>query len=174
MHKGNAAALFLCAVMISGCSGIPTAMENITETTYTIEPAPSQKGQEPGPAGSTWLFDDGLRVTLMSIKRGTVPSISAGGSPGDPAVIVKVKIKNGSDKKIDVSQMTIDVRVGSDGESTEQTFTEGFSNTEGTLASGRSYTYEAMFAAKDKFKKVAVDVAPTWSHSPALFEDELK
>lgn len=175
MQKRNGAALFLCAVTVVGCGEIPTALENITETTHTIEAQePKAKEQGPGPVKSTWVFDDGLKVTLVSLKRGTVPQIAAGGNPGDPAVIVKVKIKNDSDSKIDVSQMSIDVRVGADGDSTQQTFTGDSSNPEGTLAKGRSYTHEAMFAAKSGFKKVAVDVAPTWNHTPALFEDELK
>lgn len=175
MHKTNVAVLFLCAVMVTGCGEIPPALENMTEATHTIEAEePQATEQGPGPVKSTWTFDDGVKVTLVSLKRGTVPQIAAGGNPGDPAVIVKVKIENDSDRKIDVSQMSIDVRVGADGDSTQQTFTEDSSNAEGTLAKGRSYTHEAMFAAKKEFKKVAVDVTPTWNHGPALFEDQLK
>lgn len=174
MFKKTSAALFLCAAMV-GCGEIPPALENMTETTHTIEAAePQVTEQGPGPVKSTWTFDDGLEVTLVDLKRGTVPQIAAGGSPDDPAVIVKVKITNGSEKKIDVSQMSIDVRVGKDGDSTQQTFTGDSSIPEGTLAKGRSFTYEAMFAARSAFKKVAVDVTPTWNHGPALFEDELK
>jgi hypothetical protein len=176
MHnKGKVAPLFLCAVLVTGCGSIPA---NITETSIPLpmegdSGSPTQD-REPGKVGSTWRFDDGVDVKLVKISRSTIPQISSGGSPGDPAVVVTVKITNGSRNRLDISLLSIKVRTGTNGDETEQSFAEGFSNPDGLLAKERSYTYKAMFAADKPFKKVAVDVTPTWDYSPAQFEGMLK
>lgn len=179
------AALFLCAGTVS-CGSIPTALDNITETQV---PVPVKTAADGGGArsdtdtetlddqvakvGEVWKYDDGVEVQLTKIESANVPEISAGGHPGDPAVIVTVKVTNNSDGKLDMSQLGIEVRTGADGIETDRVFAGNFDNADGTLAKGRSYTFRAMYAADKSFKKVAVDVSPTWEHTAAQFEDEL-
>lgn len=149
-------------------------------TKATAPTQPQKAGTKTPDAGSNvtqvgqWATaDDGLTFRVSKLGRGKVGALASGGTPGDPAVVVTVQIRNDTKKRFDLSLVQVAARVGVDGDNAEQVFQdsygEGFS---GTVAPGRIATAKFMFAAgsaKD-LKDVSVEVKPDFDYDSATFE----
>ena len=135
------------------------------------EPSPDQ-----GPAkfGQSFTYEDGLKVTVTEVKRGTVNSDDWEGNPGDPKVIVTVKITNGTTHKVRADEAGVQLYYGSQGDVAENLYNyEGFT---GTISKGRSRTGKYDFALPNKtaLKSITVEVEPSFDHESAIFEGSVK
>ncbi|MFG1811193.1 DUF4352 domain-containing protein [Streptomyces sp. NPDC049040] len=126
--------------------------------------APAEKKAATAVFGATYTYTDGLAVTVSQVSRFTPSDTSAGSHPGDTAIILTVKIHNGTAKTFDTGLVTVDVKAGAEGEAAQAVFDsekgvgEGFS---GTVVPGSSAT--ARFAwdiPKGATGRLDVEVSP--------------
>lgn len=170
------AALLLATGCGAGEKSVNTNPQNATPTQ-----AETGQATQPEPADDTTSTvggvyaeaSDGVKFRVKELGRGKVGPYAAGGTPGDPAVIVTVQIKNGGTKRLDLTEVSVIVRLGADGREAEQVFDEGFSGTpDGTLSPGRTSTHKYMFAAESaaELQDVQVELSPGWEYPSVTFE----
>lgn len=167
-----AALLATAACGIDATAELPTAQTSTQTSTQPTEPGDTA---EPGVArvGQWALADDGVRFRVSKLKRTKVGALAAGGHPGDPAVIATVQIDNRSTTRLDLNEVTVLVRLGSDGAEAEAVYQEdidaGFT---GSLPPGRKAQDKYMFAAAapGDLDNVAVEVTLSYAHDPFTFE----
>lgn len=171
-------ALFLVALLtVAGCTTGVTANPPVVDET-TLDAEASEETAEPEASnitkvGESATAEDGVWFSVTRLQRSRVSDIASGGRPGNPAVIVTVKIRNGSKERLDLSQIDVAVRLGKDGREAEEVFQDDFSGTPtGSLAPGRTSTSKYMFAGKTaaELRTVSVELAPGWDYDSATFE----
>lgn len=171
--------LALPLLLLAGCSGgkvdgaatpsttavtpRPPAPKPSDYPTGTSDPAETTQPADDGVYrfGEVAAWEDGVQATVMSAKR-----VSSFGEYADlkgPGIKVKVRIKAGS-APLDLA-LTVDTRLGADGENAEQSYAEGCDALSdlGRLAAGRTATGTFCFAGKAT--TVDVSVAPTYDHN---------
>jgi hypothetical protein len=101
------------------------------------------KQQKPATAsfGDSYKWSDGLQASVSGVRSYTPSQYAAGTKPGDAAIIITVKIRNGTKKPFDPSLFTVHVKAGADGVQAEQIFdnSSGLGFT-GTILPGSSAT----------------------------------
>jgi hypothetical protein len=108
--------------------------------------------------GATYTYSDHLAVTVSKVAAYTPSQYAAGTHAGDDAIILTVKIRNGTKKAFDTSLVSVNVKAGTDGAAADQIFDErsgeGF---RGTIVPGS--TASAKFAFDiPKGAKGALDI----------------
>src|SRR5581483_10304681 len=152
--------------------GAPSAAPTSSDWPSEV-PSPSATADDVATVGNWTTFEDGVKIRVSKLKRGRVSDISAGGHPGDPAVIVTVQVTNGGGHRLDLSDMRIEARLGSDGREADEVYQDNYGGTpDGSLAIGRTSTSSYMFAADSaaELKHVAIDVAPGGDYNPMTYE----
>lgn len=145
------------------------------ETTLDAEASDTEEPEDSNLAkvGQTATADDGVEFSVTRLQRGRVSDTAAGGRPGDPAVIVTVRVKNGSKARMDLSEIDVIARLGKDGREAEQVYQGDFAGSpSGTLPPGRTSTSRYMFAGKTsgELRTVSVELSPGWEYDSATFE----
>ena len=168
--------IIVTVLALAGCGPVESA---------TTEPAapPAASSSSTDRAGGDdrtadigqWVkSEDGVSWSVTKLAVTHVSQYASGGHPGDPALVVYVKVKNGSKHRVDLTQMTVTARTGTDGNDTEQVFDvdAGFDNPDGTLAPGRTASTKFAFAvgSRKDLKKVSVEVQPGVDYESGTFE----
>lgn len=122
-----------------------------------------------------WIkAEDGVTWSVTKLGATHISQWASGGHPGDPALVVYIKIKNGGTHRIDLSQLNVTVRVGADGNDSEEVFDveAGFGTLDGTLAPGRTASTKCAFAAdsRKELKQVSIEVTPGFDYESGTFE----
>jgi hypothetical protein len=145
------------------------------EPPFTEKPAPTEglspKNSGPIKFGQTFAYEDGLKVSVTNAQRGNVSDDDIAGSPGDPKVIVTVKITNGTRKNFGTNEVQVTLTYGTYGVQGEALY--GYIGFEGTIAKGGSLTAKFDYAIKGtrNLDYLLVEVTPSsWEHEPAIFE----
>jgi hypothetical protein len=161
------------AAAACGTSGSPTS----TPPSAAAAPAASSSAPAPTPSGPAsfghahgFEYSDGLTVQVVRAVSTTVGPYASGGSPGDPAVILTVRVTAGG-KPYDASQLSVDCNAGPDGTQLEAVFDTGIDNPAGTVTPGSHGTYKFEFAVQHTSwaKHLAVTVTPGFDYNPASF-----
>jgi len=153
-----------------------TATATATVSMPTIEPSGESTDGGEGAEAKVGKFDqyhsytDGVEVSVTSATKGTIPSLTAGGNPGDPMVIVTIKIKNGSKKSFDTDVVSVNLSYGSSSKQGKAVFPPGVEGFDGTIAQGRSRSGEYAFAVPSKgMKNIVVVINRGLRYPPATF-----
>jgi Domain of unknown function (DUF4352) len=127
---GNAAAPGSTGASASGVAAKPKAAKKRSTATF----------------GGTYTYTDGLAVTVSKVGGYTPSAYAAGTHPGDPAVVLTVKVTNGTKKAFDTSLLGVNTKAGTDGAAADAIFDDsmggGFS---GTIVPGSSATAKFAF-----------------------------
>jgi hypothetical protein len=179
------AALLVGALLGSSRDGViattqPTATVTATATATVSQPASeaSEPSTDPGAYDelSVVKFDkyhaytDGVEVSVTSAKRSIIPPFTAGSIPGDPMVIVTVKIKNGRKKAFNTDIMSVNLAYGSSGRPGEHVVVPGMEGFGGKIDKGRSLSADYAFAVPTKsMNKIVIVINRGLKYSPAIF-----
>jgi hypothetical protein len=123
-----------------------TAAPTAKNSAPTAKPSPAKAAT--AAFGQTYRWADGLAANVSRIRQYTPSEYAAGTHKGDTAVIVTVKITNGSGKPFDTALLSVNVKAGPDGVAGEQIFDsdkglgDGFS---GTIVPGSAATADFAF-----------------------------
>lgn len=141
------------------------------------EPEPKEKEKAAGgevtegqaTLGDTWVYDDGIEVTVAKGEKFEPSDTSAGGEGFDDYVKFAVTVTNNTGESFDPSSTYITVQSGtSEG---NQIFDSG-ANIKGgpstTLLDGRSVSYDVAFGVDDP-KDVVMEIRPSFDYDPAIF-----
>lgn len=175
MRKTAALVTLAIAVALTSCAA-PTTVSTKTTAPPAASASPTDSGtgdNHTTQVGQWAHASDGIDLRVSKLARGTISDTAAGGSPGDPAVVVYVQFRNGSGKRFDLTMVEVAARVGADGSEAEQVFQDGFGDGfTGSLTPGRTVTAKYMFAAKKAadLKTVSVEVTPGLEYESATFE----
>ncbi len=124
--------------------------------------------------GESIRAEDGIIWTVTKLAVTHVSQEASGGHPGDPALVVYIRIKNGGEHRLDLTMVQVAVRTGEDGDDTEQVFDidAGLDGFEGTLAPGRTASTKYAFAANSRndLRKVSIEVTPGFDYESGTFE----
>ena len=140
-------------------------------STPTTDPS-SDTGSSSSPAkiGDTVTYEDGIAVTVVSVKRVSFSDVSYGSRGTGVAVVVKVT--NGDAETLDLMMTDVALTYGADGQESEQVFdsAKGIDSFDTKLAHGRSATAKYGFGVPRGVSAVSVQVTPDWSSETAIFE----
>jgi hypothetical protein len=172
-------AAMLAAVALAGCAPVsskvdPAAPPAAASGGSSSSPDKSDGDDRTAKIGEWIRAADGLTWTVTKISATRVSQWAAGGHPGDPALVVSVRIKNGTKHRIDLTQVQVSVRTGADGDDAEQVFDvdAGWDGFDGTLAPGRTASAKCAFAVDSRkaLRQVAIEVAPGFDYESGTFE----
>lgn len=177
MRKVSAIMALLLGLILVGCT-VPEKGVSTKPSSQTTAEVGTESGGEDGDSNVTQIgqwatAEDGIAFRAAKLKRGRVASISAGGHPGDPAVVVTVQFRNEGNLRFDLTLVDVKVRLGKDGAEAEQVFQDGFDGGfDGTLAPGRAVSEKYIFAASkaSDLKEVSVEITPGMEYDSATFE----
>lgn len=166
----------VAALTLAGCAPVESRSEPAAPPGASSTDSPSKGGggdDRTAKVGQWVKSDDGLRWTVVKLSASRVGQYAAGGHPGDPAVIVSVKIVNGGQHRLDLSLVQVTARVGTDGQGTEEVFDgEKYGVPSGTLAPGRTVSARYAFAAdkRSDLEHVSIEVSPGLEYESGTFE----
>jgi hypothetical protein len=135
----------LVVIIAVANAGKKTAAKVDTPAAGSSQPATSAPAKAKKSAtasfGEAYRWSDGLQASVSGVRSYTPSQYAAGTKPGDAAIIITVKIKNGTQKPFDPSLFTVNVKAGADGVQAEQIFdnSSGLGFT-GTILPGSSAT----------------------------------
>ena len=165
-----AAGLLLAACGTSGSATSTPPSSAAAPAASSSAPAAEPSGPVPFGHGHGFEYSNGLTVQVVRAVATTVGPLASGGSPGDPAVILYVRVTAGG-KPYDASQLQVDANAGPDGTQLEAVFDTGIDNPSGTVTPGQHGTYKAEFDAQHTGweRHLAVTVTPGFDYNPASF-----
>ena len=173
------ALIALAAVaLLSACGPAPidtkaVGPENTSEADIGNSPSEKPEDGKVTKVGAWAAAEDGVEFRVSKLAKGTVSDVAAGGKQGDPAVIVTVQMRNNGKVRFDMSEVSVSVRVGEDGQEAEQIYQEGVDDSfDGTLAPGRTATVRQMYGGKARsdLKVVSVEISPGYEYDSFTFE----
>lgn len=167
------------ALTVAGCAttGHPTSAATATApaaAATTAAPATTPAATPSGPAqfgrANGWTYSDGLQVAVVSATVTAVGQYAGGGHPGDPAIVLKVRVTAGK-TSLDASEITVDANAGPDGSQLEAVFDTGIDNPSGTITAGQHGTYLFEFDAQQASweSQLNVTVTPGFDYNAASF-----
>jgi hypothetical protein len=113
----------------------------------------------------TWIYPDGVRVTLSQIRRGRS---SLDGSPADtPYVSFTVGVFNGSTRTLNLVWLTVGCTAGD--RSAGQVFDDGLDTPDSRLLPGDRYDSRAACAVPPGVHGLEVETSPDMDHGEAVF-----
>jgi hypothetical protein len=179
------AALLVGALLGSSRDGVtattqPTATVTATATATVSQPASeaSEPSTDPGAYEELNVvkfdkyhaYTDGVEVSVTSAKRSMIPPFTAGSIPGDPMVIVTVKIKNGRRTAFNTDIMSVNLAYGSSGRPGKHVVVPGMEGFGGKITKGRSLSADYAFAVPTKsMNKIVIVINRGLKYSPAIF-----
>jgi hypothetical protein len=177
------AALLVGALLGSSRNGVtattqPTA--TVTATATVSQPASEASEPSTGPGAydeqnvvkfdKYHAYSDGVEVSVTSAKSSMIPPFTAGSIPGDPMVIVTVKIKNGRKKPFNTDIMSVNLAYGSSGKPGKQVLAAAMEGFGGKIAKGRSLSADYAFAVPTKsMNKIVIVINRGLKYPPAIF-----
>jgi hypothetical protein len=135
----------------------------------TSTPTPTSSVAQFG-QGNGFTYTDGTQVSVASATPATLSQEAAGGNPGDPAVLISVRVTAGS-TSLDASQIQVSVNAGPDGNQLSQAFDTPVNTPSGTLAPGEHGTYVFEFDLQHSSwgSALNVTVTPGFNYNAASF-----
>lgn len=186
---GWIAALIASVVLFTGCTmteptgaepGDGPAVEQSEPAPETTDPGdePADSGEPTGTFTDKIVYPDGVEVEFTKIKHGKVSADDAEYDDtvkkGDPYVIFTLRVRNGSEEKLD-TLTHVSVTYGPDGEEAEAWIGSKFDLPSGALLPGKAKTGEAAFLIPAKYQDdVTAEVGVTFEHATAIFTGSLK
>ena len=163
----------------------PTATVTATATATVSKPTsePSKASTDAGAYDQSNVvkfdkyhaYTDGLEASVTSARRSMIPPFTAGGNPGDPMVIVTVKIKNDRKKSFDTDIVSVNLAYGASGKPAKSVLVPGMEGLSGTIAKGRSQSAEYAFAVpKKSMNKIVIVINRGLKYGPAIFAGKAK
>jgi hypothetical protein len=163
----------------------PTATVTATATATVSNPTsePSKASTDAGAYDQSNVvkfdkyhaYTDGLEASVTSARRSMIPPFTAGGNPGDPMVIVTVKIKNDRKKSFDTDIVSVNLAYGASGMPAKSVLVPGMEGLSGTIAKGRSQSAEYAFAVPNKsMNKIVIVINRGLKYGPAIFAGKAK
>jgi hypothetical protein len=121
-------------------------------------------------ASHGFSYNDGTMVSITSANPTTLSDEAAGGNPGDPAVLLSVKVTAGS-AELDASDIQVSANGGPNGTQLSQVFDNDTNLPSGTLAPGESgtYTFEFDLVQTSNGSQLDVTVTPGGDYAAASF-----
>lgn len=170
-----------CGTGQTGAKKVETPVAGTTAGSPPADPAapaePSEaKDGEPAPFGRAhgWKYEDGLVVSIDSVKLWKPSSYAAGHKPGNKAVKVIVTIVNKTGSPFDASLVDVKASFGPNGNQAERVFDGDVTGMDGTVANGRTKTATFGFSAPGPINPLELSVEPSWDYSAALFSGSVK
>lgn len=129
-----------------------------------------------------YVYTDGVEIEIIKIKRGQISAYDAeindnDTKAGDPYVVFTVRVKNGTNKRLDLSASG-SVSYGPDGEAAESSFLEGADDLglTGTVLPGKSKSSESSaWLIPSKYQDdVVYEFSPDFDHDSAVFAGTVK
>ncbi len=169
------------ALAFSGCNAATIAEDVVPiapESTAQHEDAPPfEEEGEPmdeldkvAVAGKeAYTFEDGLSISIGNLRKAKVPQ--GYDHPGEPAVRFDVRIKNGTEFRLDASGADVNVVYGPDGRTADSLLSDGDEyGFEGTVVKGKSKTVGYTFEVPAKHQdEMIIEVTPDYDRNPAVF-----
>jgi len=118
--------------------------------------------------------DDGLEIWITDLKRGRIGSNASGGHPGDPMVLFRLHIKNGTTHKVNGDEFSVSLSYGAEGDEAEGVYDTGLDSVTGVIARGRQKTGKYGFAVPTKHMNDLIIQVDDYEHEPALFAGAVK
>ncbi len=178
----------LAVLVAAGCASIePSTVapgdgpaDKATKSKKAPTTVPTKKAK-PGTASfkDKYIFPDGLEIEvtkLASAKLGAYPVTSDDkGKKGDVYKLFTIRIKNGTDGKLD-TVASVEVTYGPDGEEASQVFAgEVGSGIDGTILAGRAKTGRWGFIVPQKYlNDVVLEMSPDFEQDKAIFAGSVK
>lgn len=137
--------------------------------------APSESADGPFRVGRWAKSGGGMQLMIVSLKRGAVAD-EAAVRPGDPAVVVTLKITNRSRTRFPLEELAVTSKLGEEGREAEEVFQGSYGQSlSGSLPPGRSSTSKYMFAAENRAElgRVAVYVSLGYEYKTVPFEGSI-
>jgi hypothetical protein len=175
----NAPATVTVTVGSAGTSAVPPTS---TSPATTVEPAtaPATTSSSSGIAkfGDTYTYKDGVKLSIVSVRRSTLSSSGCCGKKGSPVVIFQFKLNNGTAKIFDATLFTANVTYGATGKTAEEVYDsarhvgDGFMQ---KLLPGRVAVADYAFGIPTSgMNDVVLQVDPDFNHHSAFFEHSVK
>jgi hypothetical protein len=137
------------------------------------DPLPSPPPTSDAPAvigGDGFTWSDDVKAAVPSVTITTIGQYAAGGRPGDPAIIVTVRLTAGH-STLDASDLSVDANAGPDGAQLDSVYDTSIDNPSGSLPPGRSGTYKFEFDVQQHSwaKRLIITVTPGFDYDAATF-----
>lgn len=149
----------------------PISSDQAAANSSAASEPPADTSNNTAKIGETLTYEDGIAVTVVSVKRTSFSDVSYGARGTGVAVVVK--ITNGGAETLDLAMSDVELTYGADGQQSEQVFDleKGFEGGFDTkLAHGRTATAKYGFAVPRGVSAVSVQVTPDFSSETAIFE----
>ncbi|MGI8681149.1 MAG: hypothetical protein ACR2JO_03245 [Mycobacteriales bacterium] len=148
---------------------IPTVDPAVTEAPSPDTPSVATIG---GTVGFT--YDDGLQVFVVSAKRFVRGQYAAGGKPGQVGVLVTVRLKNTSSEVLDATLAQVALTAGANGNQGDTVYDSeagiGLGFTSRVAPGGTAQAKFGFAVDRADLPKIQVQVTPTFTHDPSLFQ----
>jgi hypothetical protein len=145
---------------------------------YTAAVKAAERANDVAAVGQTWVYENGLHVTINSLKRTKITQYVRSEYPDMDGVLISITIENGSDDVFDTSALTTDVQYGTDGTIADQVFdsannknADGFT---GTVRTGKKITATVEFAIPKKTTDIDIAISPDFNTDAAQFTGRVK
>jgi hypothetical protein len=144
----------------------------------TAPAATSSRSSGVAKFGDTWTYKDGIKLSIVSVKRSTLSPTGCCGKKGSPMAIFQFKLNNGTSKIFDATLFTVNVTYGASGKTAEQVFDSGRHVGDGfaqKLLPGRVAVADYAFSIPTSgMSDVVVQVDPDFNHDSAFFQDAVR
>lgn len=181
--KSHRTLIVLCVVGVLAAVGAVAAVSTATPSTTAavpdysqtaaVEPSPPPADTTPAAFGDSpgWVYNDGLAVSVLSVRRYRIGPYAAGMQPGEVGVKVAVRITNRTAEAFDLAVVQVTVKAGPDGTQASSVYDEGMNDFTGTVAVGHSATATYAFGVlPGGLPLVDVEVTPSFTYTPVTFE----
>ncbi len=186
MNTATRLGLALSAVLLTaGCAGLPAntvpsapvgdnrPATSAPAATYTTDPVPSPTPTDDGVAalGETYLWTDGLAVTISKPSPFEPSRSAAGTDQFDHSVVFDVTIVNKTGTTWDPVMFRATVQSGNQEGSRIFDSAKNLTGAPSTkLLNGREATFKMAFGVADP-ADIVMEVSPDWDHQSALFHN---
>ena len=168
-------------------SASPTPRESSATKTPSVTPPPSgsphptgtetSEGPEVATFGENFVYNDGLRLSIVRVESDTLSRTGCCRKPGSPIAVFTFKLNNGTDDVYDPVFFSVKVTYGKVGKSAEQVFDSardiggGF---ERKLLPGRVAVFDYAYSVPTPgMDDVVVQVDVDFEHSSVFFQDSV-
>jgi hypothetical protein len=156
----------------------PTSTEQELQQAQTPEPEPTPTETGPAKFGQSFSYDDGMTISVAPPKSGQATETAAGATEtAGEIMILTVTITNGTKKVFDPSVVSADLNYGPDGTAAQRVFDSAQnlgSGFEGKILPGKKQVAKLAFGVPAHPGEVLVSIAPSFSHTDALFSGTVK
>ncbi len=156
-------------------SGSDPEPVSVTSGAAVPSEAPAESTVATIGANEGFTYDDGLKIQVLSAVRFRPSQYAAGHKPGNAAVKFVVRITNGSKEVVDLSLASVRLRAGANGLEAESIFDDAIGGFDGSVAPGRNASTTFGFSVPPSdMGLMNIEVSPSFSHEPSIFEGTVK